>query len=452
MTALVDPAPPTIAGAPLVGAAVPFLRNPTAYLRTLRAAHGDTFVLPLLHFRLCFVFSPDGLRSLYELAEEDASFTEATRTLIGFKLPAEMLAGDLSLFRHLFTPERMPGFLAQMRAAVDETLAGLGTTGELEVFAHMKALVHRIGLRCWIGREATTPTYFARLVQLFERLDPEEAFIRPSGLLRTIVTRKAPERRALRQTEAILAEIWDARQRAGAREDDMLERLYGVYADRPPAERHARAARDVMILHLASQTNLYAAMAWTFLNLLRFPSHGAAVDAECARLAADVGPDGSADLRALSRLARLEQCAYESIRLAQRSLTLRKVLRPCTLRSDGVTYTLQPGVYVATLLSVTNTPLPALERFDPDHIERGRVAAAVGLAGREVVSTFGHGRHACVSEHFAMAAIKLAVAGHRAAFTFTPRFTTVAPPAAQIGAVARAAAPCVGAYARRPPA
>jgi len=448
VTALVDPAPPRVGGVPGLGAAAPFLRNPTAYLRALRARHGDAFMLPLLHFRLFFVFSPDGLRSLYELAEADASFTEATRTLIGFKLPAEMLEGDLTLFRHLFTPERMPGFLAQMRAAVDDGLAGLGAAGEIEVFAHMKALVHRIGFRCWIGREATTAPYFARLVALFERLDPEEAFVRPSGLLRTIVTRKAPERRALRETEAILGEIWAARQRTGVREDDMLERLHGAYADRPAAERLARTARDVMILHLASQTNLYAALSWTFLNLLRFPAHGATVDDEYARLAA---VDEADDARLLSQLWHLERCAYESIRLAQRSLTLRKVLRPCTLRSDGVTYTLQPGVYVATLLSVTNTPLPELERFDPSHMDRGRIAAAVGLPAREVVSTFGHGRHACVGEHFAMAAIKLAVARHRAAFTFTPRFHDAAPPPAQMGAVARAAAPCVVAYARKTP-
>jgi cytochrome P450 len=447
--ALVEPSPPRAAGMPGLGAALPFLRNPTAYLRELRQLHGDTFLLPLLHFRLFVVLSPDGLRSLYELAEEDASFTEATRTLIGFKLPAEMLEGDLSLFRHLFTPERMPGFLAQMRAAVDETLTALGRAGEFELFTHMKGLVHRIGFRCWIGREATTPQYFSRLVALFERLDPEEAFIRPGGLVRTILTRKAPERRALRETEAILGEIWASRQQRGVREHDMLERLHEAYADRPPAEQHARAARDVMILHLASQTNLYAALGWTFLNLLRFPTHGATADAEAAEVAAALGPGWLADLRALGRLTRLEQCAYESIRLAQRSLTLRKVLRPCRVRSGGVEYALQAGVYVATLLSVTNTPTPALEQFDPAHFERGRLAAAVGLPAREMVSTFGHGRHACVGEHFALAAIKIAVARHRADFDFTTDAGDAAPPPAQMGAVARAAAPCAIGYRRR---
>jgi len=444
----ISPLPPRVAGPPLLGAAVPFLRNPTAFLSAMRARHGDAFLLELLGFRLFFVFSPAGLHSLYELPEDVASFTEATRTLIGLKLPPEMLAGDLSLFRHLFTGERMPGFLAHMNGAVQDAIDQLSPAGELEVFQHMKRLVHQIGFRCWVGREAASPRYFDRLVELFERLDPEEAFVHPGRMLRTILTRKAPERRALRTTQRILAEIWDDRQRRGVREHDMLEHLHAAYGDQPPAARHARAATDVMILHLASQTNLYAAMAWTLINLLRHPEHGRAVEAERAAVAAR-GPDYLTDQRALAQLALLEQCAYESIRLAQRSLTLRKVLQPCQVDTGTATYTLQPGVYVATLLSVTNSAAATLDGFDPAHFERGRIADRVALPGREVVSTFGHGRHACVGERFATAAIKIAVARHLAALDLTPRFVDPAPPPSQMGAVARAAQPCMVAYRRR---
>ena len=88
-----------MAGAPLIGAAGPFLRNPTEFLSATRARLGDAFLLDVLGFRLFFLFSPEGLRSLYELPEDVASFTEATRTLIGLKLPRELLEGDLGLRR-----------------------------------------------------------------------------------------------------------------------------------------------------------------------------------------------------------------------------------------------------------------------------------------------------------------------------------------------------------------
>lgn len=441
---LVSPPPPRVAGAPLIGAAGPFLRNPTEFLSATRARLGDAFLLDVLGFRLFFLFSPGGLRSLYELPEEVASFTEATRTLIGLKLPRELLEGDLGLFRHLFTAERMDGFLGQMNAAAQEAVAALGASGEFEVFQHMKRLVHQIGFRCWVGREAASPRYFTRLVELFERLDPEEAFVHPARLLRTIVTRKAPERRALRAAQALLAEIWNERQRRGVREGDMLEQLHAVYGDAPPEVRHIRAAKDVMILHLASQTNLYAAMAWTLVNVLRHPTHKTAVEAEC------VAAEGALhDTRGLGALTRLEQCIYESIRLAQRSLTLRKVMQPCRVESGSTSYTVQPGTYIATLLSVTNSAYATLDVFDPAHFERGRIAAHVALPGKEVVSTFGHGRHACVGERFATAAIKITIAHHLRAFELTPRFSAAAPPPGQMGAVARAAQPCVVAYRRR---
>ena len=86
------------------------------------------------------------------------------------------------------------------------------------------------------------------------------------------------------------------------------------WADAPPGERETGIARDVIVIHLGAQSNLYAALAWTIVNLLLHPE-------------------------ALARVRRgddafLERCAYESIRLAQRSLTLRQVLRPLEL-DDG---------------------------------------------------------------------------------------------------------------------
>ena len=49
--------------------------------------------MSLFGAELLFTFSPMGLRSLYEVRESDASFTEATRGLLGLKLPAEVIEG-----------------------------------------------------------------------------------------------------------------------------------------------------------------------------------------------------------------------------------------------------------------------------------------------------------------------------------------------------------------------
>lgn len=438
----IDPLPPRVGGPlPFVRGGVGFLRNPTAFLSAARREHGDTFVLDAFGFRLLLTFSPIGLRSLYAAPEQQASFTAATRTLIGFKVPDELLGGDMLLFRKLFARETMAGHLANIHAAVHEDLDALGSSGELELFDRAKQLVHRIGFRAWIGEAALEPARFAKLRAAFERLDPEAAFVRPHTIFWTLLTRKAPERRALREVEAVLREIWatEAGEPAG-----LLAQLHERHADRPQAERLRAIAGEIMILQLASLTNLYAAIAWTLVHLLLRPDALAAARREAERL-----ESLGVSLESIATLETIDACAHESIRVAQRSITLRKIVAPCEFDDGKQVYRLQPGVMLATMLSVTNGEYGTLDHFDLAHYRRGRLAPELELPTREVVSTFGHGAHACPGQRFAIAAIKLAVAGYLTRFELEPRFASAAPPPPQLGAVARAAQPCRVRYRAR---
>jgi hypothetical protein len=44
----------------------------------------------------------------------------------------------------------------------------------------------------------------------------------------------------------------------------------------------------------------------------------------------------------------LERCASESIRMAQRSITLREVVRPVEVHDEARAYALQPDVFVTS--------------------------------------------------------------------------------------------------------
>lgn len=395
-----------------------------------RARIGDTFELTAFGLKLFFVFSPEGLANLYQLPESDASFTEATRSLLGLKLPPELTSGDMSMFHRLFGKQRREGYLAHVQDACERAIDALPAHGELELFEHSKRLVHRLGFRAWAGPEAASPQHLETLIGLFEQLDPEQAFLKPATAVVTIATKNAPERRALAAVAQILRDIHAARQREGRVEDDMLEELHRMYADLSERDRHAAVARDVMVLHLASLSNLYAAMGWTFVHLLADADHRG---------------------RALEDDAFLDALSEEAIRLAQRSITLRKVMRPIELDDGRTRYRIEAGAYVATMLSVTNAAAaPDLSRFDPSHYARG--ALTVPVARKEEVSTFGHGAHTCPGKRFALAAIRIAVRAHLQRLVMTPRFATgeVTPKPEQIGAVARASTPCVVAYEKRP--
>jgi len=415
---------------PWIGSGLGLLRNPTRFFADTRRALGDTYVVDAFGYRLFCVFSATGVRNLYALPESRASFGLATYNLLKLKIPGELFVGRRNGPRTLFGGEDVERYIANLEEAVRLEIEHLGASGRFEVFAEMRRLGHRLGLASWIGNEAAAPRNLDRLIPLFDRLDSADAFVSPGNAFLIAATRYARERRAMHAIEALVAEIWAARQHGGGRTHDFLEQLYASYDDLEPPARDVGVARDVIMLHLGSQSNLYAALAWTFVNVVTRP---------------DV----------LQRVLEgddvlLEQCANESIRMAQRSITLRQVLAPLDFDDGEHTYHLSPGVLVTTMLSVNNTSAaPGLESFAPAHYEGRKLAASVPLASKELVSTFGHGSHSCPAQRFSISAIRIAVRRLVEGFTLEPRFTEVLPRPQQLGAIARAAAPCFVDYRRR---
>ncbi len=411
-----------------MGSGLALLRDPTRFFAKQRAALGDTFVVDAFGYRMFCVFSPDGVRSLYQLPEHKGSFGLASYTLLRLKVPEQLFSGLRNGPHTLFKTDDVQRYLANLQRAIDVELDVLGDSGEVELFAEAKRLAHRMGLASWLCEEASEPRYLDRLVPLLEQLDAAEAFVRPSQAFRTRLTRYRREVAALTAIEGIVAEIWSAR--GGVRRGDFLESVVDSYSDKPLDEALVLAARDVVLIHLGSQSNMYAALAWTLVNLL-------------------LRPELLAQVRAGDQ-ALLESVANESIRMAQRSLTLRQVVRPVEVESGGTTYAVPPGAFVTTMLSVLNTTAaPGLDRFDPAHY-RGRILSKdVALASKELVSTFGHGAHTCPAGRFSNVVICLAVQALVDVLDLEPLFTSARPRPRQIGGVARSADPCRVRYSQK---
>jgi cytochrome P450 len=426
----IDPLPPVVDGhLPWVGGGVGLLRNPTEFFIRQRRRHGDTFVVDAFGHRLFCVFSPAGVRSLYAQPEEEASFGLATYTLIKSKVPIELLLGRRNHPKALFGNAKVETYLDHLHLAVEQEIARLGRSGSFEVFAEMRRLGHRMGLASWSGPEAASPANIDRLIPLFDALDSSESFVRPDRNVVTWATRKRREWMAMAGIDGFLRQF-----RAGGAGrppvGDFLDQIYQSYADLPPDEQMTGTARDVIVIHMGAQSNLYAALAWTFVNLLQHP---ALLDR------VRQGDD-----------ALLEQCANESIRMAQRSITMRQVLQPIAVDAGDATYRLAPGTLLTTMLSVTNTSAgPGLETFDPAHYVGRKLAPDVPLPTRELVSTFGHGTHSCPAARFSISAIRTSIQLLLREYAFTPTFRSAAPRPRQIGGVARAAKPCRVEYRAR---
>ncbi len=418
---VITPLPPVVKGLPRVGSGLPLLWDPTAFFRRARKKHGDTFVTDAFGFRLLCLFSPEGVQSLYALEEKRASFGLATYTLIKFKMPEELLFGRRVTPHQLFGRELTESYLSALDQAMTDELATLGSAGTFEVFTEMRRIAHRLGLQSWGGPEMAARV--EQLMPLLDAMDSAEAFVRPVQAFRTAATKQRREKAAMLEVDRIVGEVLAAREPEG-----FLAEIAAAWADEPEPARSIGIARDLVLIHLGSLSNLYAALSWTVINLLQRPELLSRVKA---------GDD-----------VLLEQCANESIRMSQRSITLRQVLKPVEVHDGTRTYRAEPGSFITTMLSVTNTTAaPSLAAFDPAHYNGRKLT--VDLPAKELVSTFGHKWHTCPASRFSITAIRIAVRRLLDAYDLEPLFTEVKPRKQQLGGIARAAGPVKVSYRAR---
>jgi cytochrome P450 len=384
-----------------------------------RADVGDTFAVASGGQTYLFVFSPTGVRSFYDLPERDASKGIADWRMLRRKIPDELFDGRRTLPGELFGRNATSEYLENVHVALVDQCAELGNDGVIDLFVLSRRLGHRLGLGSW-GPPGALGDRFGELISALDALDASAAFVTPGAMLAARANDRSAERLALASAEAILVAL--IADESGERSDAHAA-IAMRWADEPADVRHVGIARDVILIHLGSMSNLFAAIGWTLVDLLAHPEHLAEVRVGDPLLA--------------------ERCCLESIRLAQRSIMMREVLRPIAFDAGSGTYHVEPGVTIATLLPLTNASATAgLEEFDPDRWARRRLADVSQLGARELVTTFGHGEHTCPAQPYSLATMTRAVHHLVTMYDFAPRYRTVAPLAGQIGGVARSHDPC----------
>jgi cytochrome P450 len=395
-----------------------------------RATHGDTFVVDSGGDRYLFVFSPQGVAAFYALPEDRASKGLADWRMLRRKLPDRLFDGRRTLPHQLFGREDVANFLANVERAVDATIDEMGDRGEIDLFELTQRLGHRVGLASWGGPGTSAGSRFDRLSAAFAVLDGAESFVHPDAMAAVAAWGKQAEEEAL---DVVIEELGSALDELPGHEDDhpLFTRMVTAWDGPPTGTAAPGVAMDVALVHIASMSNLFAALGWAIVDLLEHP-------AESARVRA-------------GDHARAEQCALESIRLAQRSIMARYVTSEVTVDVGGRVHRVSPGVTIATLLPLTNADAaPGLGVWDPDHWNRRRLADPSCLGAVELVTAFGHGRHTCPAQPFSLSAMTTSVNRLLDAFDWTRRWHGhPGPVPAQIGGVARAAAPCVAGYHRR---
>ena len=187
---------------------------------------------------------------------------------------------------------------------------------------------------------------------------------------------------------------------------------------------------DVALIHIASMSNLMAALGWAIVDLLVHP-------AQLRQVA-----DGDSTWRSA---ARWRAPGWHSARSCPAPSSNRWPSTPARESSD-----VPPGWTIATLLPLLNTSAAPGWRRGIPRWHRHRLADTGGLASPMLVTAFGHGRHSCPAQPFSLSAMTMAMTRLLGCYDMTPEWAEYPRPVpAQIGGVARSADPCPIGYVYR---
>jgi cytochrome P450 len=385
---------------------------------------GDTFLVESGGSHYLFTFSPVGVESFYALLEETASKGVADFLMLRRKLPDEIFAGRRLLPGSLFRRDDVTSYLTNLDRALDATEDELAERGSVDLFAMTRRLGHRMGLASWAGPGCAEGEAFERLVRAFDTLDGSDAFVHPDAMAAVAASNKQAERDALDDVAQVIEGALRQYDSTPQPESGLFGRIVDAWASEPADVRSRGIAMDVALIHIASMSNLMAALGWAIVDLLLHPD-------ELRRVAA-----GDQELA--------QRCALESTRLAQRSIMARAVLEPVSFDTGAGVVDVPAGWTIATLLPLLNTSAgPGLHAWDPDRWHRYRLADTSALASTMLVTAFGHGRHSCPAQPFSLSAMTMAVTRLLGRYDMTPAWGEYPRPVrAQIGGVARAAERC----------
>ncbi|MFZ0230109.1 MAG: cytochrome P450 [Mycobacterium sp.] len=395
-----------------------------AAIAAARAENGDTFAVHSGQGNYLFTFSPKGVESFYGLAEEKASKGVADFLMLRRKLPDAIFDGRRILPGTLFRRDDVAGYLSNLEWALRQATAELGSAGSVDVFDLTRRLAHRMGLASWAGPGSAHGEAFEQLVRAFDILDGSDAFVHPDAMAAVAASGKRAEQAALDEIAEIVAAAVRSHDADSAQGQALFSRIVDAWSGEAADARVRGIAFDVALIHIASMSNLAAALGWALVDLVEHPAHLARVVAADADLA--------------------QRCALESTRLAQRSIMSRAVLSPVVLDTGDMSYQVPPGWTIATLLPLLNTSAaPGLEDWNPERWTRHRLNDEKSLPSPMLVTAFGHGRHSCPAQPFSLSAMTAAMTHLFGCYRMTPKWTTHPRPVpAQIGGVARADGPC----------
>ena len=109
-------------------------------------------------------------------------------------------------------------------------------------------------------------------MRAFDTLDGSDAFVHPDRMAAVAATEKRAERAALDEVADVIAGAVRQFDTGDTDGHALFGRIADVWSETEQHERLRGIALDIALIHVASMSNLPAALGWTLVDLVEHPT------------------------------------------------------------------------------------------------------------------------------------------------------------------------------------
>lgn len=395
--------PPAISGAPLLGNALEFLRDPISLLKRGQEEHGNIFSFRLGNQPAVALLGPEYSRFFFEQTDKLLSIRSAYPFFISmfnertyFFAEPEEYKEQRNIILPCFQGKKMASYVDVMVRATQDFTRKLGPSGECNLTTTLGPLVMNVAAASFLGED-----FRYRLGDEFF-----EVFRAFSGGMEVVLPLWLPLPRLLRSKRAkakiqqMLLDLIARRRREPLVPEDFLQSMVSArYSDGEPVPDSV-IANLIIVLVWAGHETTAGHISWALTDLLRHPDYLATVVAQQDTLLGDRMEVGYEQLPRLKRIEwaiketeRLNPVAYVLMRAAQEDIALSGYHIP-----KGASVFLSPSISHRLPEIWTSPDRYDPERFGPERCEDKRPYSLIG---------FGGGTHRCAGVNFAYQEMKV---------------------------------------------
>jgi len=416
-----NPSPPTLSAPPalsrslpLVGHTVEFVTSTIDLLRRARLELGEIAALSVAGRRMVAVFGPEAQEAVFRAPDTQLSPAEAYKIMtpvfgkdIVYDAPPDKMGEQLKMLLPALKDRRMRTYGENVVAEVEQSIAGWGERGEIDVVDYCRVLTNFTSSRCLLGREfrERMTDEFARVYHDLERGVTPIAYLNAHLPIPSFIKRD----RARVKMEAMITKIVAERRREGREGEDFLQTLMEARYGNGAALSEHEITGLLLAAMFAGHHTSSVTTAWTLVELLRNPSYLARVVDEIDRTfgfgASSKGPK-AVTFQSLRELTHVEHAVKEALRLHPPLFMLVRVAKEDFVYKQWViakgTWILISPTVAHEIQELFRDPL----KFDPDRFAPPREEDKRDFA----YIPFGGGRHKCLGNAFALLQVKAILA------------------------------------------